>query len=49
MMSDARIWYQRKVIFALLLITLQYEVRSNVAPWTVASVFFCTLFLLFFV
>lgn len=43
-MSDARILYQRKVIFALLLITLQYEVCSNVAPWTGASVFCCTLF-----
>lgn len=43
MMSDSRIWCERKVIFALFLITLRYEVRSNVATWTAALVFCCTL------
>lgn len=33
----------REVIFALLLITLKYEAHANVAPWTAASVFCCTL------
>lgn len=47
-MLDEKIWHQRKVIFALLLITLKYAVRSNVVPWMAPSIFCYTLFLLFF-